>query len=151
MDEESLNKLRVFNASYPELAVNTALLVDFVAQMTKPEEQHQEDDSGEDSEGRGRLIEREEGFGSDRSSSIDSIDTTTHPHSRPPSTGPGDTPRNTSVFDTSRRQRSTPLASYVAPTSWKPRPPHSRRKSDASNRSDSEVSCSSWSVSRESH
>ncbi|KAF9492296.1 hypothetical protein BDN71DRAFT_1396851 [Pleurotus eryngii] len=68
-------------------------------------------------------------------------DSPERPGSRPPSRGPPQTPlsgKGPSVFETSRRQRSTPLDSQGPPSSWAKRPPPSRRKSDAGSRSDSE-------------
>ncbi|KAG2018259.1 hypothetical protein CC2G_007702 [Coprinopsis cinerea AmutBmut pab1-1] len=58
--------------------------------------------------------------------------------SRPPSRGPPPTPSSAkTMFDTDRRQRSTPL---TAPSSWtvKRPTPAARRKSDAGHRSDSD-------------
>ena len=60
---------------------------------------------------------------------------------RSSSRGPPQTPRD-SVFDSGRRQRTTPLGNKNAPSSWSRRPPPSRRKSDAGHNralSDSEV------------
>ncbi|KAK0469531.1 uncharacterized protein EV420DRAFT_40602 [Desarmillaria tabescens] len=94
-------------------------------------------DVADSSEGRGRPQDRIEGEGDhSRSSSSDS-------QSRPPSRGPL-TPKTQSVFDTQRRQRSTPLSNN-APSSWTKRPPAPhRRKSDAGSRSDSENSPSAF-------
>ncbi len=76
-----------------------------------------------------------------RSVSNDSTGSTLYmSQSRPPSRGPT-TPGLKSPLDSERRQRSTPLQSANAPSSWphKRPAPAGRRKSDAGNRSDSEV------------
>ena len=81
-----------------------------------------------------------------RSGSPESIGTSVYrpssrPSSRPPSRGGPRTPSRDSPFDTSRRQRTTPLTN--APSSWPRRPPPQRRRSDAGmhgrDMSDSEV------------
>ncbi len=138
LSDSDLAQLRNFAEQQPGLLVTPASLVGLLAALTKssptdsPELEH-------DMELRGRNSDRDELEFRPRSSSTDSEGTSyQHSGSRPSSRGPPQTPKN-SVFDTHRRQRSTPLGNN-APSSWASRPaPPSRRKSDAGNRSDSEV------------
>lgn len=126
--------------SNPGLEVTPAILVRFIAEKTKqsPPRSPQTDDQA-DLPGRGRTGDRE--IDHHRSSSNESNgDSTLYSSgSRRSSTGPPETPSSgKSVFDTERRQRSTPLSTN-APSSWNKRPaPAHRRKSDAGSRSDSE-------------
>ena len=145
-DEEEmfLNFIR----TTPGLEATTKVLVEFIAFRTAsrdkaPESALSSDEGSEsDSLHRGR---RSRGGDSSHSSSSDSVGTSVHP-SRPPSNGPPPPPKTPnlrdSVFDTSKRQRSTPLVNN-GPSSWAKRPPPaSRRKSDVGRGgSDSEVSC----------
>ena len=113
------------------LEVTPAILVQFVAEKTKQSPPRSPNADAEMvSPGRGRTDDRDDDHL--RSSSSDSRS----------STGPPQTPSASStksVFDTERRQRSTPLSNN-APSSWNKRPaPAHRRKSDAGSRSDSEV------------
>jgi hypothetical protein len=135
----------------PGLEATTKVLVEFIALRTAsrdgaPESALSSDEGSEsDSPHRGRrndVVYK----ATSRSSSSGSTDTSVHrPPSRPPSNGPPLPPKTPSlrdsVFDTSKRQRSTPLVN-AAPSSWAKRPaPASRRKSDAGRGgSDSEVS-----------
>ncbi|KAJ7716337.1 hypothetical protein B0H16DRAFT_458325 [Mycena metata] len=131
--------------SNPGMEVTPQLALGFIAEKTKhsPPQSPPMDRTGSGSGSSGSDEERGRGDERDgdhsRSSSNDSVGTHRN-HSRPPSRGP-QTPRSAaSPFDTSRRQRSTPLGAVVAaPSSWAKRPPHHRRKSDAGSRSDSEV------------
>ena len=128
--------------SNPGLEVTPAILVRFIAEKTKQTPPRSPLTVAEaDLPGRGRTGDRDSQ--NDRSSSSESNeDSTLHSSgslSRS-STGPPHTPVSKSVFDTERRQRSTPLGNS-APSSWNKRPaPANRRKSDAGSRSDSEVS-----------
>jgi hypothetical protein len=129
--------------SNPGLEVTPQVLLQFIAQRT-----HGSPDGSPlpDDDERGRQDDRDAYPGSSRSSSRDSAHTAYRGSGRPPSRGPSvpQTPTHAnSPFDSSRRQRSTPLA-RAAPSSWARRPmPPTRRLSDASSSgpmaSDSEV------------
>ena len=138
--------------SPPGLEATAKHLVEFIALRTAsgdnaPEKAFSSDEGSEsDSPHRGRRSRDVASEATSRSSSSDSIGTSVYrPPSRPPSEGPPVPPKTPSmrdsVFDTSKRQRSTPLVNN-APSSWTKRPtPASRRKSDAGRGgSDSEVS-----------
>jgi len=137
--------LKALLASNPGLEVTPQILLGFIAEKTKhsPPRSPQSDQEVE-LPGRGRTEDRDAHDEHARSSSNDSNGTSVHrtPGSRPSSRGPPQTPtsaQGSSPFDTSRRQRSTPLGNN-APSSWTKRPaPAHRRKSDAGSRSDSEV------------
>ena len=148
-DEEEM--FLKFIRTTPGLEATTKVLVEFIAFRTAsrdkvPESALSSDEGSEsDSPHRGR---RSRDGVSSRSSSSDSVGTSVHRlPSRPPSDGPSPPPKTPnlrdSVFDTSKRQRSTPLVNN-GPSSWTKRPaPASRRKSDVGRGgSDSEVSCS---------
>ncbi|TBU62721.1 hypothetical protein BD310DRAFT_974124 [Dichomitus squalens] len=133
-DEEE--QLTSFISSNPGLQVTPQVLLQFIALQTTMNSSHSPEDSpspsasgdSEDFDDRGRSEERDyDGYNS-RSSSRDSTAT----YYRSSSRGPGGptTPRE-SVFDSGRRQRTTPLNNNTAPSSWTRRPPPSRRKSDA--------------------
>ena len=152
--EEEVMFLEFIRAS-PGLEATTKVLVEFIAFRTasgdKPPESALSSDEGSESDSphRGRLGRDVVYKATSRSSSSDSIGTSVYrPPSRPPSTGPPVPPKTPnlrdSVFDTSKRQRATPLVNN-APSSWTKRPaPAARRKSDAGRgESDSEVSGSS--------
>jgi hypothetical protein len=140
-DEEEDMFLEFIRAS-PGLEATTKALVEFIAFRTAsgdkvPESALSSDDGSEsDSPHRGRRRSDVVYKGTSRSSSSDSVG---------PSVGPLIPPKTPnlrdSVFDASKRQRSTPLVNN-APSSWSKRPaPASRRKSDAGRGlSDSEVS-----------
>ncbi|KAJ7683656.1 hypothetical protein B0H17DRAFT_1014141 [Mycena rosella] len=137
---EEMEMLKALIASNPGMEVTPQVAIAFIAEKTKhspPQSPPRE----EEELPRGREDDREDydGRSRSRSSSRDSTGTSRN-HSRPPSRGAPQTPRSAaSPFDTSRRQRSTPLGAGVsAPSSWAKRPPHHRRKSDAGSRSDSE-------------
>ncbi|KAJ7168692.1 hypothetical protein C8R46DRAFT_1162963 [Mycena filopes] len=145
---DEMAMLEALIASNPGMEVTPQVALAFIAEKTKhsppqspPVDNHTQNNnsSGSSDEERGRDRDRDGDGGNSRSSSNDSVGTHRN-HSRPPSRGPV-TPRSAaSPFDTSRRQRSTPLgAGVAAPSSWAKRPPHHRRKSDAGSRSDSEV------------
>lgn len=152
MSKEEENQLTQFLASNDGIEATPKVLVEFIALRTTTTETTAEEafvaasvsDEGSDNESpddRGRVEDRGYYNQNSRSSSTDSIGTSVYrPMSRPASRGPPTTPNGNSdsVFDTSKRQRSTPLA---APSSWAKRPPPAhRRKSDAGrNSSDSEV------------
>lgn len=136
----------------PGLEATTKVLVEFIAlrtapgDMKVPESALSSDEGSEsDSPDRGRRSRDVVYKATSRSSSSDCIDTSAYrPPARPPSTGPPVPPKtpslHDSVFDTSKRQRTTPLVNN-APSSWTKRPaPAARRKSDAGRGgSDSEV------------
>jgi len=151
--EEEEMFLQFIRAS-PGLEATTKVLVEFIAFRTAsgdnaPESALSSDEGSEsDSSHRGRRSRGAVYKATSRSSSSESIGSSGYrPPSRPPSNGPPVPPKTPSlrdsVFDASKRQRSTPLVN--APSSWAKRPaPASRRKSDAGRGgSDSEVSGSS--------
>ncbi|KAI0342594.1 hypothetical protein BDW22DRAFT_1357031 [Trametopsis cervina] len=148
----------------PGIEVTPQMLLQFIAQRTEvsPDNSSDESPSSGGHEvvlARGRPGEKTEyvSYSRSRSSSQDAIGAsvytgrpTSRPPSRPPSRGSSSGPPKTpfareSPFDTSARQRTTPLVN--APSSWARRPPPSRRKSDAGSHSravsDSESSLSS--------
>ncbi|KAF7374326.1 hypothetical protein MSAN_00316100 [Mycena sanguinolenta] len=130
---DEITMLKELIASNPGIQVTPQVAIAFVAEKTK----HSPPQSDEE-QPRGREEERGEYQSNSRSSSSDSVGTHRN-YSRPPSRGPPQTPRSAaSPFDTSRRQRSTPLGGAAAPSSWAKRPPHHRRKSDAGSKSDTE-------------
>lgn len=145
-EEEQLVQLIESN---PGLAVTPQVVIQFIAMRTavnpNPESPAAEEET-DDTQRIGRARERTEYEyeSRSRSSSGGSIGTSVYrPQERSTSRGPPvppKTPLNDSPFDTSRRQRTTPLA---APSSWTRRPPPQRRKSDAGlegrSGSDSEV------------
>ncbi|KAF9232950.1 hypothetical protein BU15DRAFT_54501 [Melanogaster broomeanus] len=159
--DSEMEMLRALLASNPGIEVTPQVLLQFVAERTKhsprdqsPDDSPQEEDGDEEdvtlSNNRGRHPFTRVTTSS-RSSSRSSTGTSRVP-SRPPSVPPK-TPVNappSSAFDTSRRQRSTPLN---APSSWAKRPaPASRRKSvdggsssRPSSDSESATSPTSWS------
>ena len=147
MNKDEEEQLTSLISSNPGLQVTPQVLIQFIAMQTtmgpRGSPEATTPPNGEDSaefERRGRQEERDEDDGmNSRSSSRDS--TATY-HNRSSSRGPT-TPRD-NVFDTGRRQRSTPLnkKNETAPSSWARRPPPSRRKSDGGHSralSDSEV------------
>ncbi|KAF7312716.1 hypothetical protein MIND_00286400 [Mycena indigotica] len=141
LSPEETEQLKALLATNPDLEVTPQITLAFIATRTKnspPQSPPMTEDELDSP--RGRQDDRSVvNSGRDsRSSSIDSVGTSRN-HSRPPSRGVPQTPNSTaSPFDTSRRQRSTPLGGN-APSSWATkRPPHHRRKSDAGSRSDSE-------------
>lgn len=137
MTPSEVEQLQALLASAPGLKASPSMLVQFVAEKTKSSPPRTPTDE-EEMDSRGRKSSRSEDEGG-RSSSSDSVGTNygQRGSSRPPSRGPPQTPTN-SVFDSSRRQRSTPLNN--PPTSFNKRPPPHRRKSiDNGSRSDSEV------------
>ncbi|KAJ7759368.1 hypothetical protein DFH07DRAFT_884301 [Mycena maculata] len=137
---EEMDMLKALIASNPGMQVTPQVAIAFIAEKTK-HTPPQSPPLNDEELPRGREDER--GDSGSRSSSNDSVGTHRN-HSRPPSRGPPQTPRSAaSPFDTSRRQRSTPLGGVSAPSSWAKRPPHHRRKSDAGSRSDSEQSSAS--------
>ncbi|KAI0749810.1 hypothetical protein C8Q80DRAFT_648387 [Daedaleopsis nitida] len=135
-DEEE--QLTTLIASNPGLQVTPQVLMQFIAMQTTisprhtPEESPPPSGAEADFDERGRSEERDYDDGmNSRSSSRDSNATYYRTSSRGPPPPPK-TPRD-SVFDTGRRQRTTPLNNnqHIAPSSWSRRPPPSRRKSDA--------------------
>lgn len=149
MSKDEENQLMQFLASNDGIEATPKVLVEFIALRTTTNDaaaaaeeafvatsisDEGSDNDSPDDRGRGYYNQHS------RSSSTDSIGTSVYrPMSRPSSRGPPATPSGKdSVFDTSKRQRSTPLA---APSSWAKRPPPAhRRKSDAGRASsDSEV------------
>ena len=144
--EEEEMFLRFIRTS-PGLEATPKVLVEFIAFRTasgdKPPESALGSDEGSESDSshRGRRSRDVVYKAASRSSSSESTGASVY---RPPSNGPPVPPKTPSlrdsVFNTSKRQRSTPLVN--APSSWAKRPaPASRRKSDAGRGgSDSEVS-----------
>lgn len=123
----------------PGLQITPALVVGLVAQIAgslpSPPRSPAKDSGNELSD------EEQHRNSHTRSISNDSTGSTLYTsQSRPPSRGPT-TPGIKSPLDSERRQRSTPLHTANAPSSWphKRPAPAGRRKSDAGNRSDSEV------------
>ncbi|OBZ66290.1 hypothetical protein A0H81_13780 [Grifola frondosa] len=136
MTREEEDQLTQLIESNPGLAVTPQVLLQFIAMRTtfSPHDSPQDSPPPEDVDmyDRGRTEDREY-EGHSRSSSRDSVGT----YYRSSSRGPPVPPKT--PFDSSRRQRSTPLANNSAPSSWTRRPPPSRRKSDAGqNRSSSD-------------
>ncbi|TFK92674.1 hypothetical protein K466DRAFT_623659 [Polyporus arcularius HHB13444] len=128
-EEEQLTSLL---ASTPGLQVTPQVLLQFIAMQTTMEPRHSPDDSpppdaspDADQDERGRSEDRDEDGINSRSSSRDSTATYYRSSSRGPQT-PQD-----SVFDSGRRQRTTPLKNNAPPSTWSRRPPPRRRKSDA--------------------
>lgn len=150
MSKEEEDQLTQLIESNPGLAVTPTVLLQFIAMRTTVSPRQSPKDLPpspmDDFDERGRSDLRAEDFeygGHSRSSSQDSTGTSLY-RSRPPSRGPSVPP---SPFDTSRRQRTTPLSNGTRqpPSSWSRRPPPSRRKSDASvHSSDSESSTSGY-------
>ncbi|CAK5269566.1 unnamed protein product [Mycena citricolor] len=147
MSEDEMQMLQALVVANPGIEVTPQLTLGFIAAKTKhstPPHTPDALDNDEEMQVEDELRGRGEGRDYDarsRSSSRDSVGTHRN-HSRPPSRGGPQTPVSAaSPFDTSRRQRSTPLGG-TAPSSWasQKRPPHHRRKSDAGSRSDSESS-----------
>ncbi|KAJ7234179.1 hypothetical protein B0H12DRAFT_1191782 [Mycena haematopus] len=133
LSPDEIAMLKELIASNPGIEVTPQVAIAFVAEKTK----HTPPNSDEELP-RGREEERGEYNSNSRSSSSDSVGTHRN-YSRPPSRGAPQTPTSAaSPFDTSRRQRSTPLGGVAAPSSWAKRPPHHRRKSDAGSKSDTE-------------
>ncbi|KAL7279236.1 hypothetical protein ACG7TL_007076 [Trametes sanguinea] len=126
-DEEE--QLKGLIASNPGLQVTPQVLLQFIAMQTTLSPRHSPEGSPSPDANtfadRGRSEERDYDNMHSRSSSRDSQGT----YYRGSSRGPPQTPRE-SGFDSSRRQRTTPL-NATAPSSWTRRPPPSRRKSDA--------------------
>ncbi|KAJ6561752.1 hypothetical protein B0H19DRAFT_944035, partial [Mycena capillaripes] len=134
---DEMSMLKQLIAANPGMQVTPQVAIGFIAEKTK-HSPPQSPPMEEEELPRGREEERGEDDSNSRSSSSDSVGTHRN-HSRPPSRGAPQTPKSaSSPFDTSRRQRSTPLGGVAAPSSWAKRPPHHRRKSDAGSRSDSE-------------
>ena len=134
MTNEEMDLLKMLLARTPGLEVTPQTLLAFIAEKTK--HSPHESPKGSPQTGtvelpeRGRSPERDEDDWNLRSSSRDSVGTSRQGKSRPPSVGPSVPPKTptVSVFDTSQRQRSTPLG--AAPSSWTKRPaPAHRRKS----------------------
>ncbi|EED78026.1 predicted protein [Postia placenta Mad-698-R] len=128
--------------SNPGLAVTPQVLLQFIAMRTtlsphqSPEGSPPPDNF--DLDHRGRSEERDWDEDHSRSSSRDSTGTSVwRPSSRGPPVPPKTPTNHDSPFDTSRRQRSTPL-SNAAPSSWSRRPPPSRRKSTSRSRASSD-------------
>lgn len=143
MTPDEVELLNGVVAANPGLEVTAQLLLGFIADRTKAGSPPQSptEEQPDSPSGRGRTEDREVYDNHSRSSSSDSIGTSVYrgPGSRPPSRGPQTPTSGSSVFDTERRQRSTPLGAN-APSSWTKRPPAPhRRKSDAGSRSDSEA------------
>ncbi|KAH9945143.1 uncharacterized protein BXZ73DRAFT_38211 [Epithele typhae] len=138
MDKAEEEQLTAILSSTPGLQVTPQILLQFIATKTGDSGAFTSSSSSNDSpsesaldtdeDERGRQEERDHEGMNSRSSSRDSTATYYRSSSRGPKT-----PRD-SVFETGRRQRTTPLGKKeTAPSSWSRRPaPPSRRKSDAS-------------------
>ena len=128
----------------PGIEVTPVVLLQFIAQKTagSPSPPHTPDeDHTMQLPDRGRSDDRH-AMTHSRSSSNESNNAYHRGSnsSRPPSRGPPQTPTSgKSPFDAAARQRTTPLVP-APPSSWSGRPRPHRRKSDAGNQSDSEVS-----------
>lgn len=157
MSPQEMDMLKNLVADNPEIRVTPTIMLQFIAEKTRHSPPSHSNESfngfGADEDDmtlhnssftRGREDELEVEdlmFGRRRSHSRSSSNGSSHAISRPPSRGAPQTPaKSPSIFDTTRRQRSTPLVNN-APSSWSTkRPtPAKRRKSDAGSRSDSEV------------
>jgi hypothetical protein len=146
MTNDELEMLKALLATNPGLAVTPQTLLQFIAARSKSSPRDSPHSSPNDSDKslpeRGRAQERDDvPHTNSRSSSNESSGTSFNRSttSRPPSTGPPQTPKS-SGFDASKRQRATPLGNN-APSSWT-KPPAPRRRSDAGfsrSISDSEV------------
>lgn len=131
MTNDEMDMLKTLLVSNPGLEVTPQTLLLFIAEKTKhsPRESPRGSPQGDDAElpERGRMSGRDSDGDYDERGSRSSSRDSRRTQSRPPSVPPK-TPTN-SVFDTSRRQRSTPLGAN-APSSWTKRPaPAHRRKS----------------------
>ncbi|KAJ7196768.1 hypothetical protein GGX14DRAFT_504610 [Mycena pura] len=144
-----MTMLKNFIASNLGMEVTPQVAIAFIAEKTKHSPPQSPPMHEAELLPRGRQDERGESDSHSRSSSSGSVGTR-RDHSRPPSRGVPQTPKSASPFDTSRRQRSTPLGAN-APSSWAKRPPNHRRKSDAGSRSDSEGVSSSPSAFHHAH
>ncbi|KAF5349769.1 hypothetical protein D9758_010178 [Tetrapyrgos nigripes] len=139
MTKEEEDKLKDILEQNPGMKASSELVVSFLLAKTasaSPDVLSNSSPEGSDGEDLTRGRSQNRYHGEDRSSSSESAGTSRH-FSRPPSrSSVPQTPR-TSAFDTTRRQRSTPLES-AAPSSWSARPkaPHRRKSIDAGNRSD---------------
>ncbi|KAH9902726.1 hypothetical protein C8Q73DRAFT_785370 [Cubamyces lactineus] len=130
MTPEEEEQLTTLIASNPGLQVTPQVLLQFIALQTTLSPGHSPEGSPPPNMNafadRGRSEERDYDDIHSRSSSRDSVGT----YYRPSSRGPPKTPQE-SPFESSRRQRTTPLNTNAAPSSWARRRPPSRRKSDA--------------------
>ncbi|KAG1750268.1 hypothetical protein EDB19DRAFT_1679420 [Suillus lakei] len=151
LDDREMGALKKILASSPGIEVTPQILLQFVAERTRHSPRDspnnsplEEDVTLPDDRGRNPFSRS---TNHSRSSSRGSVGTSRVP-SRPPSVPPRTPNTSTSsAFDTSRRQRTTPLDAQP-PSSWSKRPaPASRRKSidggSQSALSDSESSFSS--------
>ena len=151
LNDDETAQLNMLIKSHPGMEVTPQILLDFIAVKTRkspPTTRTPLAGEGSDNDlDRGRSSDRDE-FGNHqhRESSSDSNGGPSMYHSsgsRKSSIGPPQTPASAkSPFDTERRQRSQPLGGTgPPPSSWtkRPAPAHSRRKSDAGSRSDSEA------------
>lgn len=152
LSDEETAMLQALLAQNPGLEVTPQILLGFIAEKTKHSTPPRSPGANDSFEGNGhdgedeydheedqRGREDQRGSGHSRSLSNDSDGTSYYPGSRPSSRGPT-TPSMKSPLDSDRRQRSRPLA-VAPPSSWPKRPtPAGRRKSDAGNKSDSDVS-----------
>lgn len=156
LDDEDIEHWAKFVEEHPDIIVNKTVLLGFLAartQTTPPPESPQADEkqlpelpqTTEDDDDEADV---------ERALQLDDLDMTISqrrspnelsdgPYSRPPSRGgvPVTPSSAKSPFDAAQRQRSTPLAAPSAWTAKRPKPA-ARRKSDAGNPSDSEVSIS---------
>ncbi|KIK89134.1 hypothetical protein PAXRUDRAFT_152194, partial [Paxillus rubicundulus Ve08.2h10] len=126
--DSEMDMLRALLASNPGIEVTPQVLLQFIAERTK----HSPRESpGKDQQSQQRLPHHSNPSPDDSPQEEDDDAGTSKVPSRPPSVTPK-TPVSatpSSAFDTSRRQRSTPLGAN-APSSWAKRPaPASRRKS----------------------
>ncbi|KAL0574426.1 hypothetical protein V5O48_007529 [Marasmius crinis-equi] len=147
LSAEQQEQLEGIIALNPGMEISAEILLPLAVIADKRRSEPRYEESYEDDTVRGRMERREHEEEYGRSSSSDSTGTSRHP-SRPSSrAGHGSvpqTPRGPSAFDSSRRQRATPLSSNP-PSAYSKRPAApARRKSDAGSRSDGEHGPSSY-------
>lgn len=138
LSDEEAAMLQNIIEQHTDIEVTTPLLMQLVAEKTKAGTPPASPRRDSDSRSSGEEDSTGDDYARSRTSSNESMGDGQYPRpmSRPPSRGPT-TPSIKSPLDSERRQRSTPLN---APSSWSKRPTRAgRRKSDAGNRSDSEV------------
>ncbi|KZT01531.1 uncharacterized protein LAESUDRAFT_731104 [Laetiporus sulphureus 93-53] len=138
MKPEEEAQLTQLLESNPGLAVTPQVLLQFIAMRTtfSPDESPEGSPPhpSDELEQRGRTEERDYNESHSRSSSRDSTGTSIL---RPPSRGPPVPPKD-SPFDATRRQRSTPLNTTTAPSSWTRRRPPTSKRTPSQDRSTSD-------------
>ncbi|OAX32911.1 hypothetical protein K503DRAFT_869881 [Rhizopogon vinicolor AM-OR11-026] len=129
LNDEEMARLKELLANNPGLAVTPQILLQFIAEKTKHSPRESPHGSPVEEDVTLTDDRRRNSLSRSRSSSRGSGGTS-RVYSRPPSVPPQTpTAATGSAFDTSRRQRTTPL-DVQPPSSWSKRPaPASRRKS----------------------